>query len=169
MPKLAKKLVKAINDQLNFEISSGYIYWAMAAWFETQNLNGFAHWMAAQYHEETNVHARKLYAYLNERGARAELQAIDKPPLSWKSPLDAMEAAYAHECKVTERIYKIADAAHEEGDWATVEFLNWFVAEQVEEEKQVDEIIQMLTAAGENNVNALFVINAKLAERKFGG
>jgi ferritin len=168
MAKLNKKVQTALNDQLNFEIASGYLYWGMAAYFETLNLPGFAHWMAAQYHEETNVHARKLYAFLNERGARAELQAIEKPPLTWDSPLAAFEAAYAHELKVTDRIYKIADLARQEGDWATVEFLDWFIAEQVEEEKQTDDVVQMLKMAGDKNVNALFVINAKLGERKFG-
>jgi ferritin len=168
MAQLSKKVLKALNDQFNFEVSSGYLYWAMAAWFEELNWPGFAHWMVAQYHEEVNVHARKFYSYIVERGGRAELAGIEKPPVAWDGPLAAFEAAYKHENIVTERIYKLAELARAEGDLGTVEFLNWFIAEQVEEEKQVDEIIQMLKKAGDKNVNALFILNGKLGERKFG-
>jgi ferritin len=169
MAKLNKKMQKALNDQMNFEISSGYLYWAMAAWFEGLNLPGFANWMFAQHHEEISVHARRLYSYLIDRGAAPELDGVEKPPAAWASPLAAFEAAYAHELKVTDRIYKLAELAKAEGDLATFEFLQWFIGEQVEEEKQVDEIVQLLKLAGDKNVNALFMINAKLGERKFGG
>ena len=169
MATISEKLNKALNDQMQFEIASGYLYWGMAAYCESINLPGFAHWLVAQYHEEVNVHARKFYSYIIERGGRAELGAIDKPPVEWKSPLAIFEAAYKHECIVTERIYKLAELARKEGDLATVEFLNWFIKEQVEEEKSTDEIVQILKMAGEKNVQALFMINARLAERKFGG
>jgi ferritin len=167
MAEMKKKVIKALNQQLEMEVYSAHIYWAMSAWFETQNLGGFAQWMIAQYGEEMQ-HARKFYGYLNERGARAVIPKIDAPPAEYDSPLAAFEIAYAHECKVSASIYKVADVAKEAGDWATLEFLGWFFTEQVEEEKTTDDIVQMLKMAGDNT-NALFMIDRQLGARQFGG
>jgi len=166
MAQANKKVLKALNDQMQMEVYSAHIYWAMSAWFEEQNLPGLAQWMIAQYGEEMQ-HARKFYAYILDRGGRAVVPEIAAPPADYDSALAVFETAYAHESKVTASIYKIADVAKEEADWATVQFLDWFFAEQVEEEKSTDEIVQMLKQA-EGQTGAIFMIDRQLGLRKFG-
>jgi len=167
MAEISKKVLKALNDQLQMEVFSAHIYWAMSADFEAKNWPGFAQWMIAQYGEEMQ-HARKFYGYINERGARAEIRKIDAPTSTFETPLAAFEAAYEHEKKVSASIYKIADLAKEEGDWATVQFLQWFFAEQVEEEKSTNDVVQMLKQAA-GYKGGLFMIDRQLGQRKFGG
>jgi len=164
MAQLNKKVLEALNNQLQLEIASAHIYWAMAADFSAKNLHGFAKWMFLQYQEEME-HALKFYKYLLDRGAQAVIPAIEKPKASYPTPLAAFETAYKHECKVTASIYAIADLAKEAGDWATVQFLQWFFEEQVEEEAQTDEVVQLLKMAGDS-VGALFQIDKKLGGRK---
>ena len=166
MAELSKKVLKALNAQLEMEVYSAHIYWAMSADFEAKNWPGLAQWMIAQYGEEMQ-HARKFYGYINERGGRAVIPQIDAPPAEYDTPLAAFEAAYAHEKKVTASIYKIADLAKDEGDWATLQFLQWFFAEQVEEEKSTDEVVQMLKMAA-GYKGGLFLIDRQLGARKFG-
>ncbi len=161
--EINQELIDAINDQINFEIYSGYIYLSMATWFEEENLPGFARWMEFQYQEEFN-HAMRFYRHLTERGARVELKAIDAPKTEWSSPLDVFEEAYNHEAHVTERIYKIGELAEKHGDRGTMSFLNWFYDEQVEEEATTMEIRDMLKKIGDS-VNALFMLDSKLGSR----
>ncbi len=137
------KLVKAINEQIKNEFYSAYLYLGMSAYFETINLPGFASWMQQQTKEEL-IHAMKLYAYLNDVGAKVELAAIPKPPAAYKSPLDVFKQTLAHEQKVTAMINKLYDLAKKVGDNATTIFLQWFVTEQVEEEKSVITVIETL-------------------------
>jgi ferritin len=140
---ISKKMQDALNNQINEEYFSSYLYLAMSAYFKSINLNGFAHWMNLQSAEEMS-HAMKMFAYINEQQGRVTLQAIAKPQLDWKSPLAAFETTYKHEQKITGLINKLADIAMAEKDHATLNFLNWFVTEQVEEEAQASEIVEKL-------------------------
>ncbi len=138
---LSEKMQQAINDQINAEMFSSYIYLAMVAYFEDQNFSGFATWMRMQSNEET-IHAMKLYDYIIERQGTVVLQAIDAPPATWESPLAAFEAAFEHEQYISGRINDLVTLARAENDHATDSFLQWFVDEQVEEEASVDAVVQ---------------------------
>ena len=162
---IGKKMEKALNEQINAEMYSAYIYLAMAAYFESKNLPGCASWMGVQTQEET-AHAMKLYGYVNERGGRVILKAIEQPPKDWKSPLAAFEAVYEHEQYVTGRINKLVDLALQEKDHATNAFLQWFVNEQVEEETSADAVVQDFKMA-EKAPGAMFMIDRELGRRTF--
>lgn len=140
---LSKKLQDALNEQINAELFSAYLYLSMSAYFESVKRPGMAHWMRVQVGEE-QVHAMKLFAHVVERGGRVTLKAIDTPQAEWASPLAAFEGAYAHEQKVTGLINDLVKVAREEKDAAADAFLQWFVKEQVEEEETADEIVQKL-------------------------
>ena len=161
---ISNKMQKSINDQINFEYSSSYLYLAMAGYFETINLKGFANWMRVQAQEEL-VHSMKFYNFLVDRRGKIELGAIAKPGVEWKSPLDAFEAALGHEEKVTARINNLADLAITEKDHATHSFLKWFVDEQVEEESQVNEILSKMKL-GKDSIQAIMMIDHEMAQRK---
>ena len=162
---LSKKMEKALNRQVNAEFFSAYLYLSMEAYFESLNLKGFANWMHCQTQEEL-FHATKIYSFINERGGRVKLSAIDKPQFEWKSPLDAFEAALNHEKKVTGLINNIVDLALKEKDHASNIFLQWFVSEQVEEEDNVDSVIQSLKLMG-NAAGGLFMVDKELTARVF--
>lgn len=162
---ISKKMEKALNDQINAEAYSAYLYLSMAAYFEAENLPGLASWMRIQTQEET-VHALKFFDFVNERRGRIVLKAIDQPPKEWESPLAAFEAAFEHEQLVTGRINDLVNLAVQEKDHATNAFLQWFVNEQVEEETSVDTIVQMLKM-GEKAPGAMFMIDRELGQRTF--
>lgn len=162
---LTEKMEKALNEQVNAELYSSYLYLSMAAYFESIGLDGFAKWMETQTMEEMS-HAKKIYDYINERGGRVILDAIEKPKINWESPLEAFEDALKHEQYVSSLINKLVDIAIEEKDHATNNFLQWFVAEQVEEEASVGEIVQKLKLVG-NKGNAIFMMNRELGQRNF--
>jgi ferritin len=162
---LSKKMEQAINDQVKWEYYSGYLYLAMAAYFEELGLAGFANWMHIQEQEE-RAHAERFYAFINERGGRVTLQAIDAPPLKWDSPLAVFEESLAHERKVTARIGALMDMAIKEKDHATAAFLQWFISEQVEEEASVTEVIQKLKLV-ESTPGGWFLLDKDLAQRVF--
>ena len=162
---ISKKMEKALNDQINAELYSAYLYLSMVAYFESENLPGFATWMRAQTQEEI-MHAMKMYDYVNERGGRVMLKAIAEPPAKWKSPLATFEAAYKHEQLVTGRINDLVDLAIKEKDHAANTFLQWFVNEQVEEETSADAVVQQLKMA-EGAPGALFMIDRELGQRVF--
>ena len=161
---LSEKMKDALNKQVNAELYSSYLYLSMAAYFDSINLNGFAQWMKAQAKEEIG-HAMKIYKYIYDRGNSVELESIDKPPIKWDSPLDAFEDAYKHEQKVSGMINNLVVIAREEKDYATENFLQWFVEEQVEEEASVDEIVQKLKYV-EGSKNAIFMLDSKLGQRQ---
>lgn len=163
---ISEKLERALNKQLNLELYSAYLYAAMAAYFEYKNLAGFANWMRVQVEEEL-AHAAKFYTYIQDIGGRVELEAIAKPPADFKSALAVFEEALAHEQGVTKSIYKLVDLAQKESHHATSTFLQWFVTEQVEEEKVADEIRRRLEMVG-NSPEGLFMIDRELAQRKAG-
>ena len=162
---LSKQIQDAINEQINAELYSAYIYASMSAYFQSVNLPGFANWMRVQTQEEV-MHAFKFYAYVNERGGRVVLQAIDAPPQEWDSPLAAFEAVYVHEQKVTGLINDLVDLAVKESDHATTNFLQWFVSEQVEEEASADEVVQKLKLVGDAP-GGLFMLDREMGQRIF--
>jgi ferritin len=163
---LSKKTEKALNEQLNAELASSYVYLSLAAYFESKNLDGFAHWMKQQAQEEL-THAMKFYGYINSRGGRVLLGKIDEPKTEWKSPLDGFAAAYEHEKMITGRIDKLVGLADKEGDNASHGFLMWFVSEQVEEEDNVGRIVEKLKLVGDSP-NGLFMMDRELAGRGRG-
>ena len=160
-----EKMQDALNKQLNAELYSSYLYLSMAAYFQGVNLGGFANWMRVQAQEELS-HAMKFYDYVNERGGRVALQAVEAPPSEWDSPLAVFEHVYQHEQKVTGLINKLVDLAIEARDHATNNFLQWFVSEQVEEEDSADEVVQRLKLVGDDP-SGLFMIDRELAQRVF--
>jgi ferritin len=153
----------AINEQIKNELYSGYLYLAMAAYLDSADWPGMAHWMEKQAGEELE-HALKLYAYVNERGGRVELFGIDQPPRDFDSPLDIFEKAYAHEQHVTQLIHSLYEVAVAEKDYATQSMLKWFIDEQVEEEDNASSIVAQLKQAGERG-SALLMLDRQLGER----
>ena len=162
---LSKKMEKAVNDQINAELYSAYLYLSMAAFFELSNLKGFANWMRVQYQEET-MHAMKMFDYVNEKGGKVKLAAIDGPESEWESPLAVFEVVLAHERKVTGLIDNLVDIAAEEHDHATNIMLQWFVTEQVEEEASADTVLQSLKLMADAP-GGLFMLDRELGQRVF--
>jgi ferritin len=162
---LSDKMQQALNDQLNAEWYSSYLYVSMAAYFESLALKGFANWMSVQAQEE-RVHGEMFYNHINSRRGRVVLKAIDAPPTEWKSPLNAFEHVLDHEQRVTGLIDNLVTAAGGENDYATQQFLQWFVSEQVEEEENADAIVRQLTLIGDNP-HALLMLDRELARRVF--
>ena len=144
---VSENLLKELNKQINEELYSQYIYQAMAADLWDKNLKGMAHWMWIQAHEE-QTHATIFYNYIISRRLKVELEAIQKPPKTWESPLSIFQGAYEHEVHITERINLLIDLATTEKDNATIKMLEWFVEEQVEEEANTDEAAKNLTLVG---------------------
>jgi ferritin len=162
---IKEKIREALNQQLNAEFFSSYLYLSMASYFESINLKGFANWMRVQTQEEL-VHAMKFYDFIIERGGQALLSPIEGPPTEWESPLAVFEHAYEHEQKVTGLINNLVDLSIAEQDHATNNFLQWFVAEQVEEEASADEVVQKIKLMGDAS-GGLFMIDQELAQRVF--
>jgi len=165
MAALTDNMQSQLNEQINAEMYSAYLYLAMAADFESRNFKGFANWMTVQASEEM-THAMKFYDFLNERGGRVTLGAIEQPPAQWETPLAAFEAALAHEKTVTARIEALVELAVEQKDRATEIMLQWFVTEQMEEEASADGIVtQLKMMAGAPG--GLFLLDRELGRRVF--
>jgi len=160
---LSKAVQDAINEQIKNELYSAYLYLSMAAYCESINLPGFAHWMRRQYEEEV-THGLKFFDYLTERGARVTLKAIDQPPADFKSPLAMFQQTLEHEQKVTGLIHDLYALAVKENDYASQVELQWFIKEQVEEEKSASEIIEQLKMMGEHGPS-LIMMDRHLASR----
>lgn len=161
---LNKKLESAINDQIQRELASAYIYLSMAAYFEANTLPGFANWMHIQFHEE-QAHAFKFFNFVYDRGGVVKLQAIEQPPVEFESSLDVFEQTLAHEQKVTGHINDLYALAVEERDYPSQTLLQWFIDEQVEEEKNASDIIDMLKMV-EGNAHALLMLDRELGARQ---
>jgi len=159
-----KKIEELLNKQLNSEFYNSHLYLAMAAWFEIQNLPGFAAWMEVQAEEERK-HALKFYSHLKERRGNIKISQVPQPPTEYKSALEVFQAAYDHEVAVSKEINHLMEAALAEKDYAAVQLLNWFVNEQVEEESQTDAVLQQLKMIGESR-GSLMYIDRHLAKRK---
>lgn len=160
---LKKTMEKALNKQMHAEFWSANLYLSMAAFFESKNLDGFAHWMRLQVVEE-NMHAMKFFDFILERGGMPALETLEAPPKTWKTPLAAFEAVYAHEQVVSEGIHKLIDLARKNSDHPSDTFLQWFVTEQVEEEAAADDIVQKLKLVG-NQGHGIFMIDRELSQR----
>ena len=159
---LNQKVQDAINDQINAELYSAYLYYSMAAYFESISLKGFSHWMRVQALEEM-THVQKFFS---DRSGQVVMKPIETPPAQWASPLAAFEAAYAHEVKVTALINQLMDLALAESDHASCNFLQWFVGEQVEEEASADEIVQKLKLVDKSE-GGLFLLDQEMDKRAF--
>ncbi|ENN96195.1 ferroxidase [Methanocaldococcus villosus KIN24-T80] len=160
-----KDIEKAINKQINSEFYSAYLYLSMAAYADSIGLKGFANWLMVQFKEETD-HALKLYNYLLDRGGRVILDKIDKPKSEWNSILEVFEDGLKHEEEVTKSINELMDLAVAKKDYATINILQWFIDEQVEEEKSFGEILNKLKLIG-NDKKALLMLDKDLAQRVY--
>jgi ferritin len=162
---LSKKMEKALNKQINAELYSSYLYLSMASWCESEGLDGFANWYKIQAQEEL-THAMRFYGYVYERGGRVKMGAIEAPQTEWKSALATFEDTLQHEQKVTGLINKLVKLAREESDYATENVLQWFVAEQVEEEDTADRLRQKVELVGGKG-QGLYMLDRELAARVF--
>jgi ferritin len=161
---LGKAVEEAMNEQIKNELYSAYQYLSMAAYCESENLPGFAQWMRAQSREETE-HAMKFYDFVLERNGRVVLHGIDGPVVEFGSPLEVFQQALEHERKVTAMINDLYGLAARENDYASQTFLQWFVTEQVEEEKNAGDVVETLKMIGEGS-EALFLLDRELGQRR---
>jgi len=162
---LSEKMEKALNTHLNAEIYSSYLYLSMSAYFGNLNLTGSASWMKIQALEEM-THAMKFYNFIEERGGRVTLTQVAQPEVEWSKPLACFEDVLKHEQHVSALVNDLVALAMAEKDFATNNFLQWFVGEQVEEESAADEVVQTLKLAGDQG-NGLFMVDRELAGRAF--
>lgn len=160
---LSQPVQDAMNTQIKNELYSAYLYLSMAAYFESKTLPGFATWMKAQYKEETD-HALKFFEYLHDRGSRATLQAIDAPPAEFGSPLEAFQQVLKHEQLVTSLIHNLYALAVKENDYPSQVLLQWYINEQVEEEKNASQIVEQLKMIGPST-GGLFQLDHQLGHR----
>ena len=159
-----KQLEKLIQDQVRNEWYSAYLYLSMASYFESVNLGGFAAWMYKQAGEE-QAHGKKMFDFLIDRGVKVLLQAIDRPPADFASAVDAFEKTLEHEQKVTALINGIADQADKSNDRPTKVFIQWFITEQVEEEKNASRILDLLKKIPPNSAG-IFQLDHQLGKRE---
>ena len=160
---LTETIQTALNDQIKWEFSSAYAYLAMTAYFEDAHFPGFARWTRMQYDEEI-VHGMRLFDFVHARGGRAVVQSIDKPRADFESPLDVFQWALDQERRVTKLIYDLYELSQNEKDYGTQVELQWFVTEQIEEERIFEEIIETLNLAGDNRA-ALLLLDRQLGQR----
>jgi ferritin len=161
---LKKKIQDKMNDQIKHELYSAYFYLSMAAYLESANLPGAAHWMRLQAQEEQE-HAMKFFEHIHDRGGRVILQAIDQPPAEFSGLLDVFEKTLEHEQKVTGLINDLYSLAVKEEDYASQIFLQWFVDEQVEEEKNATQIVEQVKMIGDHK-GSLFMLDGHLGRRE---
>lgn len=162
---ISNKVCKALNDQVNAEMFSSYLYLSMSAWFSERSLSGFASWMRIQAQEELS-HAMKIYDYILERGGKIELEAIEQPESKWKSVVDVVGEVAKHEAKVTGLVNDLVDVALSKKDHAANIFLQWFVAEQVEEEASVGEVLERVKMIDGDSAG-MFAMDMELGKRVF--
>ena len=162
--KISKNVVDALVEQYNFELESGYIYLAMVHDLKDKAWDGFAHFMDKQAHEEYE-HATKFKALIEEIGQRVELKAMPEPKKEYKSVLEIFKTAYDHEQEVTKRIENIYELALKEKNYVVVEFLNWFLKEQVEEEDNMRTIVEVLENL-KDGYTGLYLYDKELGRRE---
>jgi len=151
---LHPELEKSLNEQIKHEFYSSYLYLAMSAWCEEKSLPGFAKWLRVQYEEE-KAHALKFFDYIADQGGTVKLGTIDAPPVEYKSVLDLFEHVLAHEKKVTSLIWGLYEQALGEKDYATQGELQWFIKEQIEEEKNASLWVDHLRMVGDKSAAIL--------------
>jgi ferritin len=160
-----KKMFDAINEQIKNELESSYLYLSMVTYFHSRNLDGMAHWMRVQVHEET-IHAMKFMDHLTNRGASLVLLDLKQIKTTWKSPLEAWKDAYAHEQFITGKIHSLIKIAREANEYAAEPILAWFANEQIEEENNTDKVCRQLEMVGESK-EGLFMLDRELGTRVF--
>lgn len=160
---IGKPMQDALNEQINKELFSSYLYLSMAAYFEEKNLSGFGNWMRVQAEEERE-HAMKFYDFILETGGKVMLKAIEAPKTEWNSNLEVAEEVAAHEAKVTASIYALYELALKEKDYPAQVMLQWFISEQVEEEKNAAEIVANLKLIEERGT-AVLMLDKQLGKR----
>jgi ferritin len=160
---IQQDLQNALNQQINQEFTAAYNYLSMAAYFDTQNLDGFANWMQLQ-HDEEQVHGMKLLRYLQDRGGEVLLEGIDSPRREYGSPLEVFQVSLEMECANTASINDLYELATKHNDHATTSHLQWFLDEQVEEEKNVEDVISLLERVG-GDIAGLLYLNDKMGAR----
>lgn len=161
--KIPSKVEEALNEQIQHELGAFYLYWSMACWFETTPFHGFAHWMRKQAKEEME-HAERIHDYILSRGGRVILHPLAKPTGEFQSPTDVIDAALKHEQKITQLIHHLYQLAIEHRDHETTVFLQWFLNEQIEEEKTAGDILEKLQLI-DGNHNGLMMMDAELGKR----
>jgi ferritin len=159
-----KKLYEELNNQIKKELYSAYLYLSMASYFDFLNLEGFAHWMKVQAKEEFG-HAMRIYEFLNDRGERVIFDEIEKPPSDFTSPIDVFEKTLEHEKKVTKSIENLYSLAKEKNDYSAEIMLQWFITEQVEEEKNASVILEKLKKI-EGKEHLLMYFDKELGKRE---
>jgi len=164
---IKQKLQDEINDQIRAEFQSGWLYLAFAAWFEEQNLEGFANWMRQQWQEE-QAHGMKFYDHILRRDGKVELKDLEKPSVSAENPTEVFEQVLDHERYITKRIHQLYDLAEKEGDHPLKTLLHWFIDEQVEEEENAMNILDRLKLIGDDG-GSLYLLDREMAERGAGG
>lgn len=157
------EVLNALNEQINFELYSGYIYLNLSIAMERENYKGYAKWLANHYKEEL-VHADQFIEFIQKRDAKPELMPIEMKNFDVKEPLEVAKIILDHENKVTERIYKIHDVAKKSDDYATEIFMHQFINEQIEEEELALDIVDNFTLAGDN-IAAKITIDRELGSK----
>ena len=160
---ISAEVGKALAAQINQEFTAAYNYLAMAAWFDRESLDGFAHWMQMQNQEE-NMHGMRLFQYLLDRGGNLELDGISKPRTEYSSVMDVFQSALEQERENTRSINKLYELAGSLNDYATKSHLQWFLDEQVEEEKSIEDVVALLEKIGDD-ASGLLYLNDKMGER----
>ena len=160
-----KKVSELLNDQINKEFYSAYLYLDIANFYSSKGLDGFANWYEIQAKEEQS-HAMLIYEYLHNNGENVTLEAIAKPDKTFKELIDPLKVGLEHEEYVTSLINTIYTAAREVNDYRTIQFLDWFVKEQGEEEKNAADLITKMELFGED-ARTLYMVNSELAERTY--
>lgn len=162
---IPQKVRNIMNEQITHELESYYIYLSMAAYFHSMNLDGMAHWMRCQAHEET-IHAMKFFDHIYNRGGVVELRDVKQLKTAWASPIEPWKDAYEHEQFITSKINGVMKVAREENDYAAEPLLNWFVNEQIEEEATTSKIYEEMKRIGDSK-DGLFMIDRELGARVF--
>lgn len=165
--QIGKAIQQAMNDQIHKELESAYLYLAMSAFFSAANYPGAASWMRIQAREEVG-HAMKFTDFVEDRGGTVTLKALAAPTATYDSPLAAFEAAARHEAVVSASIYALFELAAKEKDYATQALLQWFITEQVEEEKTSRTIVDTLRQIG-TNTSGLYIFDRELGRRGQAG
>ena len=160
---MKKEVLNALNEQINFELYSGYIYLNLSIAMEKENYKGYAKWLANHYKEEL-AHADQFIEFIQKRDAKPELMPIEMKKFDVKEPLEVAKIILDHEKKVTERIYKIHDVAKNSDDYATEIFMHQFINEQIEEEELALDIVDNFTLAGDN-IAAKITIDRELGSK----
>ena len=162
---IGKKMSQAMNEQIKHELESYYIYLSMVGYLHSLSLDGMAHWMRVQAHEEM-IHAMKFFDHIVDRGGEVTLLDVRQLKTRWESPLQAWQDAYAHEQFITGKIYALVKLARKENDYASETLLNWFTNEQIEEEANTDKVARQLALIGESK-DGLLLLDRELGTRIF--